>query len=358
VRRALLAKLPTGVYSIRKPTGKEYFYYQRNRGRPDHGPNVALPEPGTPEFYAKLAELTGTDGGDAKPMSFDALIAEYKTHPKYTHLAVNSKKSYGLCLDYISKRWGPLRVDGLTPPAIQKFLDEEFIDHAPMGNLTLSVLKTILKFGVPRGYSATNPAREIEDLDAEANSARPWPEQLWQKVVAKGPTEIARLAVLGRATGQRISDLIKMRPLHRDGAGILVSIKKLRGKEHWAGPLAPAYIAMIDGWGVFKGSTYLADERGRPFTEGALRKRLDKFTAKHSDFAAADLKPHGLRALAVCDRRIAGEAHQRISAAIGMSLRQVMHYSRHIDQRLAAGEEREQNEALKTQGPEIANSEG
>jgi hypothetical protein len=356
VRRALLASLPPGVYFIHKPSGKEYWYYQHNRGRADRGPNIALPEPGTPEFYAKLAELTDPDAGP-RPLTFHALIADYKTHSKYMRRAAGTKKTYAPCLAAIAGRWGPLRVDGLTAPAIQRFIDEEFVDKPAMGNLTLSVLKTILKFGVPRGYSATNPAREIENLEEEAKGARPWPEALWQKVVAEAPVEIARLAVLGRATGQRISDLVKMRPIHRDGAGILVNIKKLRGKEHWC-PLAPPYAATIDGWGVFAGATYIADEKGRALTEDALRKRFDKYVAKHEDLAAAELKPHGLRALAVCDRRIAGEAHQRISAAIGMSLRQVMHYSRHIDQRLAAGEEREQNGPVKTQGVEIANSEG
>ena len=55
----------------------------------------------------------------------------------------------------------------------------------------------------------------------------------------------------------------------------------------------------------------------------------------------------------MCDRQIAADPHQRISAAIGMSLRQVTHYSKAIDQRLAAGGEREQNEHVKTQQADL-----
>ena len=344
MRRATLATLPKGVFRV-----KRWWYYQHRRGRPDHGPLVKLPEHGTPEFWAKLAEIeTGPSG--PRPMTVDALIAEYKAHPKYTKLSAGSKATYGPALNYISKRWGPLRVDGLTPPAIQAFLDDKFVDRASMGNLTLSVLRTILKWGVPRGYIAANPAREIEDLEEEGEGAKPWPENVWQKVVNEAPVELARMAFLGRATGQRISDLVTLRPRQRDADGILTDIKKLHVKDHWC-PLTQVDIAIIDGWGVFPNATYLADEKGRAFTPNGIRKRFDKFVEKNPEIAAAGIRIHGLRSLAVCDRRIAGHTHQRISSAIGMSIRQVMHYSKGIDQRLAAGGEREQNEPVKTQQP-------
>ena len=41
---------------------------------------------------------------------------------------------------------------------------------------------------------------------------------------------------------------------------------------------------------------------------------------------------HGLRATAVCDRRLQGIAEQNIASDIGMSVDMVRRYSRHIDQ--------------------------
>ncbi len=351
MRKPLLAELPEGVFRIRKKSGKTYWYYQRRRGKPDHGPNIPLPEYGTPEFWHKLAEISGQPlGADAKTV--DALIAEYKASPKFMKRAANTKATYGHALNGISDRWGTLRVDGLTPAAIQKFIDEEFVDRESMGNLTLSVIRIILKFGVPRGYINSNPAREVEGLEEDGESAFPWPEWIWEKVVAEAPPAVARLAVLGRATGQRISDLIGMLPRYRDGDGLYTTIRKLRTIEptHWC-PLAPNYAAIIDGWGVFPHTTYIADEQGGQLSERQLRRRLYDYVASVPEIAEAgvSIKPHGLRALAVCDRRIAGQPHQRIANDIGMSIRQVFHYSRHIDQRLAAGGgEREQNEAVKT----------
>ena len=50
------------------------------------------------------------------------------------------------------------------------------------------------------------------------------------------------------------------------------------------------------------------------------------------------LRPHGWRAMAVCDRRIDGLWHQEISAQLCMSLGMVMRYSKHIDQERLARE--------------------
>ena len=338
--------LPRGVFRV-----KRWWYYQHRRGKPDHGPLVKLPELGTPEFWAKMAEIENGHAGP-RPLTVDALIADYKVHPKYTKLSAGSKSSYGPALNYIAKRWGPLRVDGLTPPAIQAFMDEVFLDRPSMGNLTLSVLKTLLRFGVPRGYINTNPAREIEELEEEGEGAKPWPEDIWQKVVDEAPVEISRLAVLGRATGQRVSDLVTMRPRQRDGAGINTGIKKLSVERHWC-PLTPADIARLDGWAVFPSATYLADEKGRSFTTNTIRKRFDRYVDSDAVIKAAGIRIHGLRSLAVCDRRIAGQPHQTIAAAIGMSLGKIMHYTKGIDQRLAAGEEREQNGPVKTGQPNV-----
>ncbi len=349
MRRALPPQLPAGVFRISRGA-REYWYYQRRRGRPDHGPLIRLPEHGTPEFWSKIAEIQrGHAGPEAG--TFDALIAAYQAHRKWESLAEGSRKTYRPALAYIARRWGPLRVDGLSPAAVQAFLDEEFATRPSMGNLTLAVLKTILKFGVSRGYGDRNPAREVETLEEDPNSAKPWPEHLWRRMVDTGPPELARLAFLGRAIGQRVSDLVKLRPADRDGTGIVTRIQKTRRRtgdaEHWC-PLKPEQVAVIDGWLVFPTATYIADEKGRPFTPNSLRRRFDRFVAGDPEMAAAGLRIHGLRAMAVCDRRIEGLREQQIQSQIGMSLAKVMHYSRGINQRLAAGDEREQNGPVKT----------
>jgi hypothetical protein len=70
----------------------------------------------------------------------------------------------------------------------------------------------------------------------------------------------------------------------------------------------------------------------------ALFHALDTFVADTPELAGVDLRPHGLRAMAVCDRRLDGLSHQEISAQLCMSLGMVMRYSKHIDQERLARE--------------------
>jgi hypothetical protein len=84
-----------------------------------------------------------------------------------------------------------------------------------------------------------------------------------------------------------------------------------------------------------------AHER-RPF--GNLARPLHREFPDLKDIP--QLTPHGWRAMAVCDRRLAGLEHQEISAQLCMSLQMVMRYSKHIDgERLArlGNVKREQN---------------
>lgn len=72
-------------------------------------------------------------------------------------------------------------------------------------------------------------------------------------------------------------------------------------------------------------------------TGKSLGDMLDQFVAKTPELAeAGPIKMHGLRAMAVCDRRLDGLEHQEISAQLCMSLPMVMRYSRQVDQEALA----------------------
>ena len=84
-----------------------------------------------------------------------------------------------------------------------------------------------------------------------------------------------------------------------------------------------------------------------------LRALLDDFVDQAPELAeAGPIKLHGLRAMAVCDRRRDGLEHQEISAQLCILLRMVMHYSKQIDQEALARcgnakREREGNKIVK-----------
>ena len=79
-------------------------------------------------------------------------------------------------------------------------------------NFMLSVLRVLLEWSIPRGYRDDNPAVGVKQLKVEDNGHEPWTEDGYRFVMERAPTHLRRMAFLGRATGQRVSDLVKMAP--------------------------------------------------------------------------------------------------------------------------------------------------
>lgn len=332
-RRAVVVPLPKGVTRVKGRNGEFYWYFQQNRGRPDAGPRLRLPEFGTREFYAEMARITGVVQSSGNTIT--ALIETYKAQPEWARRRPNTIALYEAALGHIEAAWGPQDPAALTISHIMA-MRVTFSDRPSMGNIILVQIRALMKLAVQTGLRKDNPAREVDALVEEPDEAKPLTPEAWAAVSGKeAPVLLQRFAFLGRATGQRISDLIRLRPADRDQDGIMLTITKLRDKEHWC-PLRPEEITTIDGWKQFGNATYTADEKGRRVNDDKLRRIWNAFIETEAGKPLAGFTPHDLRATKVCDERIRGRTHQQIAAMVGMSIAMVVKYSRHIDQRLAA----------------------
>lgn len=332
-RRAVVMPLPKGVTRVVSPKGDVYWYHQERRGKEDAGPRTRLPEYGTPEFWTEIGKI----GGAPVPTGYTVkdLITTYKAQPEWQKHRPNTVAAYERALAHINTAWGGLEPASITVAGVMA-LRAAFSDRPAMGNLVLSQVRALMKLAVQTGKRNDNPAREVDALDEEPDEAKPLSAEAWQAITSnEAPLELRRYAVLARAVGQRISDILPLRPSNRDEDGFLLGITKLRDKEHWC-PLRPEEIAAIDGWSVFKAALYVARPDGRAFTPHAFRIAWNAFAATEAGAALRGFTPHDLRASKVCDERIRGKSHQQISAMVGMSIEMVTKYSRHIDQRLAA----------------------
>ncbi len=119
------------------------------------------------------------------------------------------------------------------------------------------------------------------------------------------------MAFLGRATGRRAGDLVKMRGHHLEKDGMNVWIKKKRGdlrdECHFV-PLTNAQMTEIKSWSVFELNLFLKSTVGHQYTADHLNTRWNRWRDSDEAKPIGDLKMtiHGLRATAVCDRRFAG----------------------------------------------------
>jgi integrase len=347
--------LPAGIHVVRS-RGRDYYYFSPHRGTAYAGQRIPLgTEPTSPEFWSALKTAQGDKATGVRSGSFAALIAAYKNSSEWLNHAPNTRENYGISLRRIEKVWGDLTVSGLTAIGIYKLRDQ-FAETPVAANHLVSVLRTIIAWGIPRGHAERNPALDVVAINIlDEQSARPWPEEAYRIVREEAPEHLRRAAFLGRVTGQRRSDLVRMGRRNRRDDGLDIQIKKLRGKAHFI-PLNRTELEEIDSWSCSDTGPWIVSPRGRPMSADHLAASLGRFVASRAEMKdIPQLTPHGWRAMAVCDRRLLGLTHQEIAAQIGMSLQMVIRYSRHIDQEELArrgNAKREQtvNEIVKSGG--------
>ena len=138
---------------------------------------------------------------------------------------------------------------------------------------------------------------------------------------------------MARYTGQRQSDVLRMRPEHVEDDGLNVRQQKT-GKQLWV-PLHRDLKTAMKGW---DGSPFVQKPRGGGYTPDQFRaawtRLMDKTPAGR--IRAEGFTFHGLRASSVEKLREAGCGDREIEAITGMSTAMISRYSRFADQKSLA----------------------
>ncbi len=326
--------LPPGVFAVRKPN-KTYWYYTPNRGKTNEGERRRLPEYGTPEWEDAIVAIRREQAGTPAIYDVRSLVRDYRQTAGWIGLQDSTRATYEAGLVPILTSWRYKRPIEIEISDVTSLM-ERLSTKPAMANMTLVVARKLFQYAIRKGLRKDNPAREVEKAPEAKDGAKPLSSAAWAALRApECPEAVQRLAVLGRYTGQRISDLITMRADDRDEDGISHTIKKLRGKQHWSF-LTPDQALEIDSWGARGDVPYIAKPNNARYTDDSLRHVWNAYARTEVGKALQGFTPHDLRATKVCDERIAGKTHQQIAAMVGMSIQKVMHYSQHIDQRLVA----------------------
>lgn len=326
--------LPEGV-AVVKSKGKIYYYWAPGRGTKNAAKPIALGKDATdPKFWERLRKLAGEDSVqaalDSEVGSFNALIKEYKAHHAYKKLRKRSQDHYDDQLDKIALAWGKLKVASLTVAHIVALRDKH--QATPVAaNHILSMLRTLLKFGLERQYGTTNPAREVANLEIlDEQNAKPWPEWAYQFIIANAPEDVRRAAFLGRACGQRRADLVLFGRKNRKDDGLVIKVGKLRNRDHII-PLTKAQLAELDSWSCSDTGPWITSSAGETMSGDAIYQALQRYIERTPELQGVQLAMHGLRAMATIDRKLAGAENRAIGASLRMSTAMVERYIRHID---------------------------
>lgn len=341
-RRIEAVQLPEGVQIVRKPN-RTYYYWAPGRGRKEPGERTPIPfEPADPRFWSLLHKLRGAF--DA-PGTWHRLIGAFKASPEWARLRPATQKDYASYLDRLIEQCGEKLVADMTRRDVYQLRDA-MADTPVAANHMLSVMRTIIEWSIPREYRDDNPVVGVTRLAIDSGGAAPWPEEGYRFVLAHAPVDLARMALLGRATGQRAGDLVRMKPAHMEADGINVWIGKRREKKHFV-PLTAEQVREIRSWSVGEMDYFLKSTRDKPYTATHLNSRWNRWRDSTEALAVQGLVMtiHGLKATAVADRRRQGASDGAVADELGMSVAMVHYYSRFADKAEMARASRDRREA-------------
>jgi integrase len=313
--------------------GRDYWYFDTGqvdeRGRRILTP---LPPKRSLEFggsYARALAARTSRLQRRAYLSFDELIRRYEKSPEFRKLAENSKKTYSRYLAVANEL---LRTSaGQSPPAAAieprdvLRVRDKLASTPGAANATIRAVAAMYAWAINPaiGYAKDNPARPVQQFDAEGEH-EPWPAELLELALAD--PRIRLPVALLYFLGQRIGDTVKMS--RRALSGDSIDVVQQKTGTPLQIQLHRQLAAILDADAPRDAVMFLVNEQGKPLTEGAVRQRIQAWARSHGHHVV----PHGLRKNAVNALLEAGCSTAEVSAITGQDLKTIEHYAKRRNQ--------------------------
>ncbi|HXI41513.1 MAG TPA: tyrosine-type recombinase/integrase [Bryobacteraceae bacterium] len=272
-----------------------------------------------------------------KSGSFAAVVRAFLMSPKFEALSRSTQVHYRHLLNLAERSdiLGAIPVDEMRPALVQAFLDG-LADRPAQQKCAQTAIKSLERWALVRDLLP----RQIT-LGTEAPGGTgghvPWTDEQVALAEQYVRPHLARVITLAANTGQRGSDLVRMRwtDIEEVEGRPGIQVKQVKtGLELWV-PFTAALQAAIASWERRPGFILLKED-GHPFTRQQLSDQW--LRERNTKPALAPLKEaglvmHGLRGTAVVRLRRAGATIPQIGDMVGMSPLMVTRYCRYSIQR-------------------------
>jgi integrase len=265
-----------------------------------------------------------------KPRNFYQLILAFQGSDKYERLAESTKEGYGYVLRLAGNPniLGALQVGAIRPAHVQSFLDG--LSRKPAIQLrALVALRSIETWAIGPRDLLRQPITTGCEIIGCKGAREPWTYNNIRLAESVCRSDIARLVTLAANTGQRGSDLVKMRwgdlESYKGHQGINV-VQKKTGKILWV-PFTQELQEAMKLWERQPGFICLM-RNGEPWTRPKLSRTWWEEVRTNpllADLRDAGLSFHGLR--------LAGCSEGEIASMVGMSIPMVSRYCRRSEQK-------------------------
>lgn len=285
---------------------------------------IRLPEDmDSAEFdQAYWAIRSGSSPALAKPAkdTWRELVAAYRSHTKFTRLALGTRRSYDRVLNEIVEKNGDKAVRSLTRAQVRA-IHVKYSETPRKADWMVQVLSLLLNFAAKTlDWKVENVAEGIE-LHGKSREYEPWPEWMIEKL-PDAPDDVQTVAELILGTGQRPNAAIMMRHDHFRGEWMDVLDEKTSTRiEVYSPEGLRAFLRARPKKGAFILARNLTEARGYDMVERAFRAWRKTLGA-----AAKPYTLHGLRKLAIVRLAEAGCTDAQIQAITNQSAEMVAYY--------------------------------
>ena len=321
-------RIVTKLHIIRKrlKTGDRYYVYAWRGGPQIHVQDGTRPVI-TNDILDKAKEAR-LQGNGAYAGSFDQTIDEYLASPEFDRLADVTKDDYKRWLTRISARFGSAPLEIMGDFRMRKDIlawRDKWADQPRAADRAVGTLSVVLGWAFQRGMLRENIARGLGTLHRADHADEIWEERHWA-AVADVPEHIMRVLQLGRLTGMRLGDLLRLEWKHvgPDAIVMVTSKKKVRAGV----PIYNELRKLLDGIGQSEGAV-LRNSKGQPWTSSGFKSSWATQRPKGFDRRFHDLRGTCATWLAgeigLSDSEIAGIVGWKVARVAEIRARYVSH---------------------------------
>jgi integrase len=248
-----------------------------------------------------------------KYLAADHFIGRDGRQPKFSP---GTQLNYRPVLESIRSTLGPARLADLTPDNVDVYLAKIERAHSPAVAMRHKVLLSNLwKFA--RGFAEfkrdgkTNPTADVGSIYTVEQEHEPWPDDVQDRFIAASDSNLYLAYHLLLCTGQRVSDVIRMKWADYNGTHFKL-VQKKTDNEMWI--KAPKKLRKLLARTDHVHENILTHKWRKPYTRDSLGHRIKDLLIDNGD---GQYTTHGLRKNAGIMLAENGASVPQIMAALG-----------------------------------------
>jgi integrase len=316
--------------------GKPHCYF-RYRGQ-----QWRLPAPGAEGFAtaydALLAHITANPlsarhNVEFMPGSLAWAIEKFLASPLYNERAETTKQNYRRVLDQLRQSYGTGLLRDLEPRHVRRIRNEIAAGSTTAADIAMSLISALWEFATEQlGLELdADPTHGVKRVHKVAHEHEPWPLELIERFLREARPSLRWAVKLALYTGQRRSDLVKMKWSQFDGE--FIEVRQQKTGALLSIPCHKALRVELEKMPRVA-ETILVGERGASLTGSSLSVMVRR---QLREMGVDGYAIHGLRKNAAVALADAGCDAFEIAAITGhRTTAMVAHYAKRHDQRRRA----------------------